>query len=95
MTQDNETGLALAPKYDANGLITAVCTDAASGDVLMVAHMNADALAKTLETVWAGQAKPEEVMTKIAEQWQKDLDAGVFRLLFHLESGRHHFVLDQ
>ncbi len=33
-------------------------------------------LAKTLETVWAGQAKPEEAMAKIGEQWQKDLDAG-------------------
>jgi phosphoribosyl-AMP cyclohydrolase len=50
VTQNIETGLALSPKYDANGLITAVCTDAASGDVLMVAHMNADALAKTMET---------------------------------------------
>jgi phosphoribosyl-AMP cyclohydrolase len=50
VTQNIETGLALSPKYDANGLITAVCTDASSGDVLMVAHMNADALAKTMET---------------------------------------------
>lgn len=50
MTQDREKGLALDPKYDANGLITAVCTDAASGDVLMLAHMNADALARTLAT---------------------------------------------
>lgn len=42
-----ETGLALDPKYDANGLITAVVTDAA-GQLLMVAHMNAEALAATL-----------------------------------------------
>ena len=35
-------------KFDANGLITAVATDAKSGDVLMVAHMNAEALAKTI-----------------------------------------------
>lgn len=33
-------------------------------------------LAKTLEGVWAGKSKPEEVMAKIAEQWQKGLDAG-------------------
>jgi phosphoribosyl-AMP cyclohydrolase len=45
-----ETGLTLEPKWDASGLITAVVTDAASGDVLMVAHMNADALATTLAT---------------------------------------------
>lgn len=46
--KDIEEGLAFAPKYDANGLITAVATDAKSGDVLMVAHMNAEALAKTI-----------------------------------------------
>ena len=50
MTDNRETGTALNPKYDANGLITAVCTNAETGDVLMVAHMNAEALAKTLET---------------------------------------------
>ena len=42
-----ETGLTLDPKYDANGLITAVATDRA-GHLLMVAHMNAEALAATL-----------------------------------------------
>ena len=45
-----EEGFALTPKFDADGLVTAVATDAASGDVLMVAHMNADALAKTIAT---------------------------------------------
>jgi len=47
---DIEEGLALLPKFDADGLVTAVVTDAASGDVLMVAHMNAEALAKTIES---------------------------------------------
>ncbi len=45
-----EAGLTLDPKYDVNGLLTAVCTDATSGDLLMVAHMNAEALALSLET---------------------------------------------
>ena len=45
-----EEGLALTPKFDADGLVTAVATDAVSGDVLMVAHMNAQALAKTIAT---------------------------------------------
>jgi phosphoribosyl-AMP cyclohydrolase len=45
-----ETTAELAPKWDANGLITAVATHAVSGDVLMVAHMNAAALAATLAT---------------------------------------------
>jgi len=47
---DIEEGLALAPKFDADGLITCVATDAASGEVLMVAHMNAEALKRTIET---------------------------------------------
>lgn len=50
MTDDRETGTTLYPRYDANGLITAVCTHAETGDVLMLAHMNADALKATLET---------------------------------------------
>jgi ABC-type glycerol-3-phosphate transport system substrate-binding protein len=33
-------------------------------------------LAKTLETVWAGQSKPEDAMAQIQEKWQKGLDAG-------------------
>lgn len=45
-----EEGDRLSPKFDAAGLITAVATDADSGEVLMVAHMNAQALALTIET---------------------------------------------
>ncbi len=47
---DIEEGTAFAPKFDKDGLVTCVATDAVSGDVLMVAHMNAEALAKTIET---------------------------------------------
>ena len=47
---DREQGSRLDPKWDAAGLVTAVATDAGSGRLLMVAHMNADALAKTIET---------------------------------------------
>ena len=45
-----EEGTALTPKFDADGLVTGVATDAELGDVLMVAHMNAQALAKTIAT---------------------------------------------
>lgn len=48
--QDREQGLVFAPKFDAAGLLTAVVTDAHDGAVLVVAHMNAEALAATLET---------------------------------------------
>ena len=45
-----EEALVLSPKFDAAGLVTAVVTDVANGDVLMVAHMNDEALQKTIET---------------------------------------------
>jgi phosphoribosyl-AMP cyclohydrolase len=45
-----EEGAALTPKFDADGLVTCVATDSSTGDVLMVAHMNAEALAKTIAT---------------------------------------------
>jgi phosphoribosyl-AMP cyclohydrolase len=45
-----EEGTAFIPKYDSDGLITAVATDAKSGELLMVAHMNAEAVAKTIES---------------------------------------------
>ena len=48
--QDREEGLTFQPKFDASGLVTCVATDAASGDVLMVAHMNDEALRRTVET---------------------------------------------
>ncbi len=45
-----ETGTDFAPKFDADGLIVAIAADAASGEVLMVAHMNEEALARTIMT---------------------------------------------
>ncbi|HKF11176.1 MAG TPA: phosphoribosyl-AMP cyclohydrolase [Xanthobacteraceae bacterium] len=45
-----EEGRAFAPKFDADGLVVCVATDAHSGDVLMVAHMNAEALQQTIAT---------------------------------------------
>ena len=47
---DIEEGLSFRPKFDANGLVTCVATDAATSDVLMVAHMNEEALRKTIAT---------------------------------------------
>ena len=47
-SHDREEGLAFQPKFDASGLVTCVATDAASGDVLMVAHMNEEALRRTI-----------------------------------------------
>jgi phosphoribosyl-AMP cyclohydrolase len=45
---DMEEGLTFQPKFDAAGLVTCVATDAATGEVLMVAHMNDEALRRTI-----------------------------------------------
>eukprot|EP01037_Dinobryon_pediforme_P015362 gene15362-biopygen9353 len=45
-----EEGTAFTPKFDADGLITCVTLEHASGDVLMLAHMNAEALNLTIST---------------------------------------------
>jgi phosphoribosyl-AMP cyclohydrolase len=71
MTDNRETSSVLDPNYDANGLITAVVTDATSGEVLMLAHMNAEALAATqasgLATFWSRSR---------ARLWQKGEESG-------------------
>lgn len=45
-----EEGDAFSPRFDRDGLVTAIVTDAGDGTLLMVGHMNAEALALTLET---------------------------------------------
>jgi phosphoribosyl-AMP cyclohydrolase len=47
---DIEEGLTFQPNFDASGLVTCVATDAATSEVLMVAHMNAEALRRTIAT---------------------------------------------
>jgi phosphoribosyl-AMP cyclohydrolase len=49
-TDDREQGTSFQPRFDANGLLTAVAVDAESREILMLAHMDAEALAKTRET---------------------------------------------
>jgi phosphoribosyl-AMP cyclohydrolase len=48
--EDLERGAVLAPRFDAAGLVCAVATHADTGEVLMIAWMNAEALKLTLET---------------------------------------------
>jgi phosphoribosyl-AMP cyclohydrolase len=49
-SDERELGTVFTPKFDASGLLTAIVTDSVSKDVLMVAFMDAEALAKTRET---------------------------------------------
>ena len=48
-----EQGAEFLPKFDSNGLLTAVAVEHGTGVLLMLAHMNAEAVAKTLETGFA------------------------------------------
>jgi phosphoribosyl-AMP cyclohydrolase len=47
---DIENTTRFSPRFDEHGLVTCVVVDAADGAVLMLAHMNADALDRTVET---------------------------------------------
>ena len=47
---DSEEGTVFAPRFDADGLLPVVVTSAATGEVLMLAYMNEEALARTIET---------------------------------------------
>ena len=69
-----EEGGVLAPRFDANGLVTAVVTDSGDGTLLMVAHMNADALALTMETGIAHYWSRSR-----AELWKKGETSGNFQ----------------
>lgn len=50
MNDLRESGTDLDPRFDVNGLVTGVVTDHRTGDVLMVAHMNAEAIMLTRQT---------------------------------------------
>lgn len=49
-TSEIEEGTSFQPRFDANGLIACIAVDAHDGRVLMLAHMNAESLARTLAT---------------------------------------------
>ncbi len=82
-----EEGMVLAPRFDESGLVTCVATDAATGAVLMVAHMNAEALARSIEsgeawywsrsrrTLWHKGATSGQIQTIIEMRVDCDQDA--------------------
>jgi phosphoribosyl-AMP cyclohydrolase len=47
---DIEEGSAFAPMFDEHGLIVCITAEVETGDILMVAYMNAESLGLTLET---------------------------------------------
>lgn len=66
-----EEGSALTPRFNADGLVSAITVDHATGDILMLAHMNAEALRLTLESgdVWYYSRSR-------AELWRKGATSG-------------------
>jgi phosphoribosyl-AMP cyclohydrolase len=71
-----EQGETLAPRFDANGLIAAVATHAETGEVLMLAWMNAEALQKTLAT---GEA--HYFSRSRGELWHKGATSGQIQVI--------------
>lgn len=86
-SHDLEQGPTLAPRYDAQGLIAAVATHADTGEVLMLAWMNAEALRLTIETgeahywsrsrqaLWRKGATSGQIQTVVEARIDCDQDA--------------------
>ena len=70
--QQIEEGLHFIPHFGPDGLVTCVVTEADTGELLMVAHMNTDALAKTIDTgeAWYWSRSRKELWHKGATSGQ-------------------------
>lgn len=97
-----EEGSILSPRFGADGLITCITTDAATGEILMVAHMNAKALAKTIETgeawywsrsrgeLWHKGATSGQVQTVLEIRLDCDQDALLLKVKVAGDGGCCH-----
>jgi phosphoribosyl-AMP cyclohydrolase len=65
-TAEVEKEAVLMPRFGADGLVTSVTTDAMTGEVLMVAHMSPESLARTIETgeAWYWSRSRQELWHK-------------------------------
>jgi phosphoribosyl-AMP cyclohydrolase len=99
---DLEEGFAFTPRFSADGLVTCVAVDAASGEVLMLAHMNAEAIEKTLVTgvmhywsrsrqkLWRKGETSGQVQTVIELRVDCDQDALLARVKVGGDGGACH-----
>ncbi|MDB5430573.1 MAG: phosphoribosyl-AMP cyclohydrolase [Caulobacter sp.] len=97
-----ERGTVLAPRFDANGLIAAIAQHADTGEILMVAWMNAEALARTLaegEAVYWSRSRGEiwkkgetsgQVQTVTEVRVDCDQDAVLLKVLPQGDGGACH-----
>ena len=67
-----EEGATFTPRFDRDGLVTCIAVDAQDGRVLMLAHMNAESLRRTLETgeAWYWSRSRQELWHKGATSGQ-------------------------
>jgi phosphoribosyl-AMP cyclohydrolase len=97
-----ETGSRLAPKFDANGLIVVMTVHADTGEALMVAYMNAEALQRTLATgeahywsrsrqeLWHKGATSGQVQKLVELRVDCDQDAILLRVMPQGDGGCCH-----
>ena len=79
--EDLEGAGAFTPRFDSAGLVTAVVTDIRDGELLMVAHMNAEALRLTLETGIAHYYSRSR-----AKLWKKGETSGNFQTVHEVRT---------
>jgi phosphoribosyl-AMP cyclohydrolase len=100
--EELEEGPVLAPRFGADGLVTAVAADADTGEVLMVAHMNAEALERTLQTgeawywsrsrgeLWHKGATSGQIQTVVEVRVDCDQDALLLKVRVGGDGGCCH-----
>ena len=101
-TEDLERGTTLAPRFNANGLIAAVAQHAETGEVLMLAWMNAEALRLTLDTgqahyfsrsrqaLWKKGESSGQVQAVVEVRVDCDQDAVLLKVLPQGDGGACH-----
>ena len=101
-TEDLERGTTLAPRFNANGLIAAVAQHAETGEVLMLAWMNAQALRLTLDTgeahyfsrsrnaLWKKGESSGQVQKVVEVRVDCDQDAVLLKVLPQGDGGACH-----
>ena len=97
-----EEGNILSPRFGVDGLVTCITTDVTTGEILMVAHMNPEALAKTLETgeawywsrsrgeLWHKGATSGQVQTVLEIRTDCDQDALLLKVKVAGDGGCCH-----
>jgi phosphoribosyl-AMP cyclohydrolase len=100
--EDIEKGAVFTPRFDSAGLIPAVTVDAATGEILMLAFMNEEALQKTLETgeahywsrsrkaIWRKGETSGQTQTLVELRTDCDQDALVLKVRVGGDGGACH-----